>query len=338
MKNIITEVIVVVIVLLSCSALQGQNELALTTLNEIIKHAENNSLYRNNVDWSSLKTKMHEMAKEAETVEALKPALDLMFRSLNDTHGRVFHNNRYLSYYLGESDEHSANLDSDIYNDIQTGSVYPFQAELLEEKVGYVRIVGLPMGDNEAMSMEIQDAVCEVMNEGVTKWIIDLRFNGGGNMFPMVEGVTSIIGDGIVGGTKGVTADEHSIWRIEEGDFYYDDYTVGLSKTCGIEGDSKVAVLLSGYTASSGEALAVILRNRPNSRFFGSRSNGKVTATDWNQVSDLTAMSISVSVYVDRTGKVYDEYVDVDEAIDFDPHASKSEDKAVIRAMEWLKE
>ena len=156
-----------IVLLISVSiASYSQNSEVRKTLDEIIAHAENNSLYRNDVDWPSLKPEIYELAKDADSVSQLKPALNLMLKRLNDTHGRVFHNNQYLSYYSGEKKEHLATIDWDVYSEIQSGQVYEFKAILLEEGIGYVRIVGLPMGDNEKMSSDIQNAVCEVVGMG----------------------------------------------------------------------------------------------------------------------------------------------------------------------------
>ncbi len=308
------------------------------TLNQIIEHAENNSLYRKNVDWTSLKKEMYALAKDADSVSQLKPALDLMLKELNDTHGRVFYNNQYLSYYTGEKKEHRKNMSSEIYDEIQSIQVYEFKALNLEDNIGYVRIVGLPMGDNQKMSADIQNAVCQVIKKGAKKWIIDLRYNGGGNMFPMVEGITNIIGDGIVGGTKGVTEDESSVWQINNGDFFYDEQNVAIENKCPIPEVQKIAVLTSVYTASSGEALAVILKKRPKTKFFGNKTMGMVTATDYKQIDSLTAMSISVSYYKDREANLYHKFVDVDEIIEFEPKIELDKDKGIIRAMEWLNE
>jgi C-terminal processing protease CtpA/Prc len=208
--------------------------------------------------------------------------------------------------------------------------------KLMHGGIGYIRIVGLPMGDNEKMSSEIQNSVCELIKKGAEKWIIDLRYNGGGNMFPMVEGITNIIGDGIVGGTKGVTENESSVWQIKNGDFFYDEQTIALPNKCLIESTPKIAVLTSVYTASSGEALAVILKNRQKTRFFGNKTIGLITATDYKQIDSLTIMSISVSYYKDRENNVYDKYVDVDEEIAFEPKTEFEKDKGIIRAMEWI--
>ncbi|MCZ4408386.1 S41 family peptidase [Cryomorphaceae bacterium 1068] len=305
-------------------------------LDEIISHAEESSLYRDGVDWNSVKQEMYALAEEADSISQLKPALELMLNELNDTHGRVFHNNQYLAYHTGNRPSRPDGFDWDVYTDIQSAQVYPFIAENLENEIGYVRIVGLPMGDNQKMSNDIQDAVCEIIKNGATKWIIDLRYNGGGNMFPMVEGLTSIIGDGPVGGTKGVTEEESSVWKIEDGDFYYDEQNVAIDNRCPLEELPKIAVLTSSYTASSGEALAVILKGRPDTRFFGNNSYGMITATDYHPIDKSTVMSISVSYYKDRSGKVYTTNVDVDEEIRFVPAASLPSDLAVAAAKNWL--
>lgn len=328
--------IAIVLLVLNTSAAIAQKSNTIHILDRIIEQAENSSLYRENVDWSALKREMNTLAQNADSIPQLKPALDLMLRKLNDTHGRIFYNNQYLSYYSGEKRHRRKNIDTDIYNEIQSGQVYPFKTSIMNDDIGYVRIVGLPMGDNEKMSSQIQNSICELILRGAKKWIIDLRYNGGGNMFPMIEGITNIVGDGIVGGTKGVTDLESSIWQIKDGDFYYDEQTVALENKCPIAEIQKIAVLTSVYTASSGEALAVILKGRPKTRFFGNKTMGMITATNWQQIDSLTAMSISVSYYKDRNNRVYDKYVDVDEEFQFDPKADFENDNGVKRAIEWL--
>ncbi|KAG1657629.1 putative HTH-type transcriptional regulator [Nymphon striatum] len=285
----------------------GDHTGGLLTLRQRLKKQNSNAISRIHVGAGifaqriALKKEMYLLAKGADSVSQLKPALDLMLEKLNDTHGRVFHNNQYLSYYSGEKKEHRKNIDWDVYTEIQSVQVYEFKAAILEDSIGYVRIVGLPMGDNQKMSTDIQNAVCDLVEKGAKEWIIDLRYNGGGNMFPMVEGLTSIIGDGIVGGTKGVTKEESSVWQIKKGDFFYDEQNVAIENTCPISEMQNVAVLTSVYTASSGEALALVITK-------------------------------------DRTNNIYDEYVDVDEVVAFEPKAEMENDNGINKAIEWLKE
>ncbi len=168
-------------------------------------------------------------------------------------------------------------------------------------------------------------------------WILDLRYNGGGNMHPMAEGLCALIGNGDVGGSEGLTKAENSTWKVKEGDFYYDDYSVRLKNDCKIKPLPKVAVLTSLYTTSSGEAISVIFKGRKNTRFFGEKTLGMITVTDWNVLDESTTMTISVSYYCDRNGKVYTNYVDVNEKIPFEKNPLSESDKAVHQALLWLK-
>ncbi|MCB0703975.1 MAG: hypothetical protein KDC34_01640 [Saprospiraceae bacterium] len=318
----------------------GQENSAIqNTLEQIINHAEEASLYRNKVDWDTLKPAIHELAKDAETVADLEPALSYMLKSLGDEHGRVFHNNQILAYYHNRTPKaHLAPIRPDIYNNIQMGQVYPFHAEMLKDNIGYIRIVGLPMGDNEKMAYEIQKEVCRLLKEGAEKWVVDLRYNGGGNMHPMAEGIALIIGNGEVGGSKGLTENESSIWRVENNNFYYDDFSIELTDSCDTDDNSKVAVLTSSYTASSGEALAVIFKGRDNTKFFGQKTLGMITVTDWHIINESTAMTISVSYYKDRNQVIYDKYVGVDVEMPFVEEPMSLSDECFNTAIEWLEE
>jgi carboxyl-terminal processing protease len=208
---------------------------------------------------------------------------------------------------------------------------------LIGRNVGYVRIVGLPMGDNTAMAKQIEDAVCRLLRQGATRWIIDLRYNGGGNVNPMAEGIAAVIGDGAVGGWKGLTRPEDGTWSIANGDFVNEGYSVHLPNGCRMPAGRKVAVLTGVHTASSGEALAVMFKGRANTRFFGGKTLGMITVTDWTVINDSTAMTISVGHYMDRTGRVYDQFVDVDELVTFAPTESFASDLGVQRALGWLR-
>jgi C-terminal processing protease CtpA/Prc len=215
---------------------------------------------------------------------------------------------------------------------------YSFHATLLESSIGYIRIVGLPTGDNMAMAQEIQDSLCYLSRQGATSWVIDLRYNGGGNIYPMAEGIATLIGDGSLGGTKGLTEDEYLNWHIENGNFHFAGYTIGLPNSCSITDNPKVAVLTSVYTASSGEAMAVIFKGREQTRFFGQKTLGLITTTDYYPIDEQTMMTLSVGYYQDRNGNIYDKYVDVDVELPFAKTPLSEDDTCLAAALEWLKE
>ena len=121
-----------------------------------------------------------------------------------------------------------------------------------------------------------------------------------------------------------------------DGDFYYDAYSIELVDNCMTRSVQKVAVLTSVYTASSGEAIAVVFKGRDNTRFFGQKTLGMITVTDWEVIDDATAMTISVSYYKDRNGGVYNQYVDVDVAMPFVEEPLSENDDCLTAAKNWL--
>jgi carboxyl-terminal processing protease len=302
----------------------------------ILAHAESASVYRNRVDWPATRAEVRRIADTANTIGALAPALRYLLRTMGDEHGRVIYGGRPIAYYFGAPKPHRVGFDTELNQQIQYATAFPFRAEMIGKTVGYVRIVGLPMGDNMAMSKQIEEAVCRVHSAGATRWIVDLRYNGGGNVNPMAEGIAAIIGDGPVGGRAGLTRAEDGLWTVTNGDFVNEGYSVRLPNSCRIAADHKVAVLTSVYTASSGEALAVMFKGRANTRFLGSKTFGMITVTDWTIINDSTAMTISVGHYRDRTGRVYDQFVDVDETLPFTPTEVLATDVGVQRAIAWL--
>lgn len=315
----------------------GQNKDSVAVVfGQILNHIERSSLYRNTVDWGEVRAKGIELAKPAQSIPELRKAIGYVLEAIGDEHARVFYNNQLLANYYGAMKEHQKAFNPEIFNNVQLGKVYAFEAKLLAKGIGYVRIVGLPMGDNQQMAAVIEEAICQIALQDVDQWVIDLRYNGGGNLNPMAEGLAQLIGDGSVGGTAGLTNAESSTWKILDGHFYYDDYSVLLAHKCRIKAATKVAVLTSLYTASSGEALAVMLKGRKNTRFFGENTLGLITSTDWNVINSKTAMTIATSYYKDSNGKVYKQYVDVDETMPFVSVPLSATDTTVKRATEWL--
>lgn len=64
------------------------------TCKAIINHAEESSLYRNNVDWKVVKKEMNVLAANADSVEDLKPALEY---PSNLARKRTIHHDGFLS-------------------------------------------------------------------------------------------------------------------------------------------------------------------------------------------------------------------------------------------------
>ena len=137
-------------------------------------------------------------------------------------------------------------------------------------------------------------------------WVVDLRGNTGGNMWPMLTVLAPLLGDGDVGSFAGPGVGR-SVWSIGDGQALLDGEAltaeanpVRLSRS-----GPPVAVLASRNTASSGEATLIAFRGRARTAVFGEPTAGYATGNRVFDLSDGAKLLVTTVVDVDRTSRVY---------------------------------
>jgi carboxyl-terminal processing protease len=167
--------------------------------------------------------------------------------------------------------------------------------------------------------------------------VLDLRFNGGGNINPMISGLAPLIGDGFIGGSVDAHDELSHVYRIDNGQFYDSGrLSCEMDNLPKIASSDKVVVLLSRYTISSVEMLAIAFKGRSNTHFIGEPSAGYTTGNGYDQVTDDLFMVISQSVFANRDKTIYKDKVSVDEEIEFQHQLELDGDKQMERALNWL--
>jgi carboxyl-terminal processing protease len=162
-------------------------------------------------------------------------------------------------------------------------------------------------------------------------WIIDLRGNGGGDMWPMLNGVSALLGPGPYGAF--VTPDgKVSRWVMspigvvvegtEAGDWpHYARFALR-------QASRPLAVLTGPGTASSGEAVAVAFAGRARIRRFGEPTAGFSSGNSTQVLSDGAVLGVASVWERDRTGREYRNEIAPDEAVPVDA--------AEAAAVAWL--
>lgn len=319
------------------SACQSQ-EKPVVNLDPIVQRAKETSLYSENVNWKEVDQKFKELTGQQETLAGLKPGLEYLINSLGDKHAtfRSAKDFSILASYTGprdKEDKRDGNFINTVINDISA----EFSYDLIDD-VGYLKVVGInPALNVQEQAMLINNGLKDLKGKGVDKWILDLRYNGGGNINPMIAGLAPLIGDGFIGG--GVDAQGTLVrnYEIKAGLFYDTENLVSEMDDLPVFQDhEKVAVLLSRYTTSSGEMLAIAFKGRKNTRFIGEATSGYVTGNGFDRIGEELLMIISQTIFVDRNEVVYDQNVGVDEAMEFVPTDDKSKDLQIQKAISWL--
>jgi hypothetical protein len=149
--------------------------------------------------------------------------------------------------------------------------------------------------------------------------IVDLRGNGGGNMWPMLQGLGPLLGKppfGAFVSVSGVTTP----WLLPPAGPGYSLRHAAMP----------LAVILGPRTASSGEMVAIALIGRRGVRSFGAPTAGYTTANGVVALSDGAHLAITEAWVRDRHGKDYRAEIHPDVAVD--------DAQIKARASAWLRE
>lgn len=268
------------------------------------------------VDWERFRAEVSAAASTAQTIPAAYPAIEVALGLLNDFESHYVGADRRL---LGPSPEPACTLS-------------PADVPPLPDTIGYVKVNGCPCPEGPSANgyaEALQAAIRKADRPGLAGWIVDLREDGGGNMWPMMAGLGPILGEGIMG------------WIVYNNREYEREYRGGAALSLNepfarvddpyelLKGAPKVAVLTGGGTNSAGEAITVWFRGRPDTRSFGSGTCGHHHLLASFPMSDGATLTLKTAHNADRLKRPYAGPVEPDEII-ADPV------EVAGRAVAWL--
>ena len=318
----------ILILVVSCTSNQSEFIGVVSTeelLNEIIENMESESIHRKQINWDEFRKQVIIVADssasdssttfygyERSTLLAIRKALEL----LNDGH----------SFYR-------TTYGSDIRVSNRTCSQSFIDIPEVPDNIGYLKIDGFSGFRNEEIlySSRIQNKIKNQDRNGIIGWIIDLRGNTGGNMWPMIAGLGSLLGEGILG--YFVHPDGNSIeWAYNQSSSWFNGKIMHELSKAPHELTNKnlpIAVLIDNRVTSSGEAVAISFKKRPNTKFFGTPTCGLSTANNGIPLQNGGMLFLTVAIMADRDKELYGDSIAPDVVIE-DPS------KVVEQAIKWL--
>lgn len=337
--------------MISCSTTQKSNKIVThektesrITLDSIIAVAKQHSLYKHTVKWDSVESVMTSNLK-GDSISAIIEPVEYMFNELKDFHGALYVNgNRYNSYY--KTDYHYP-VDRDLYNSINSMRS-EVNGELLDGQIAYVKIPHFYTANQEQISTytsEVRSVICNLKRNNPIGWIIDLRLNIGGNMYPMISGLGELYPNLFLGGDSKDGEKYHSNWHIEKGDLHmWDTPMTSTTIQCNpnetnINEEKKVVFLIGRYTASSGEAVASAFKGQKNTRLIGEITSGWSSTTGWFQINDNVLFSPTVAYFMSKDSTLHKDGVVPDEIIVEELKTDSLLTNITLqRSIEWIKE
>ena len=291
-------------------------------LDEAISKVRAVALKADAVDWAQTTRLAYALSNGAVVPADTHDSVRLVLRSLNDGH----------SFLVPPTDanEIAQNKATDDFN-ITSASL---------GRAGYVSVPGYTGNQSTrrtAFASELQQRIATAQAAGACGWIVDLRGNTGGDMYPMLTGLAPLLGDGVLGSF--VSPKYSKAWYIRDGRAGSEGESIAATRPLPAisGGTGSIAVLTGPMTASAGEAVAISFIGRPSTRSFGQATRGASTANRAVRLSDGATMAVTTAQMADRNGKSYGGKIDPNESVAAGlKGAALADDPVVKAAIAWL--
>ncbi|HZE83941.1 MAG TPA: S41 family peptidase [Puia sp.] len=318
------------------SCLQKADQL----LDEALSFMEKNYYRKDAVGWSDLTTAAKARLYSSGSCEDAYGVISWCFGQLNETHSFLMPPEKASRYNYDTAEMQQTPALTELVGEIK--------GELLEDSIAYLTIPWVSTTDS-LICMRIADSLQELIarldTRGISKWIIDLRKNTGGNCWPMLAGIGPLLGNGICG--YFVSANERIPIAYRDGAAFQGRHVrCRVSNNCyETRHASKSIVVLTGRkTVSAGEIIALAFKGREQAALYGEPTAGLTTANATYTLSDHSMLVLTVCQEADHTGRICEGSIVPDKIIfadkpgpAVDSHGYAQDDNVKIAALNWLK-
>lgn len=152
--------------------------------------------------------------------------------------------------------------------------------QMLDGSVGYIRIENF----HDGAAAQFQDTLDGLLADGAQSLVIDVRHNGGGRVKEMSEALDPLLPEGTI-----------MTLRTKDGDetvYSSDADMIGLP----------IAVLIDDQSISAAEFFAAALQEYDRATLVGTHTTGKGRAQQTFELSDGSAVNLSVEEYFTPNG------------------------------------
>ncbi len=271
-------------------------------LDEALTFMEQSYYRRNEVSWPQLISDAKSRLREAATCEDAYGTISWCFRQLKEPHSFLMPPDAASRYKAGSNDFDSPTDLSRLVGEIK--------GEWLQDSIAYLTIPWVSTDDSllcQRIADSIQTVIARLDTRKITRWIIDLRQNSGGNCWPMLTGVAPLLGEGCYGYFVSSTTGKKIPITYHDGSAFQGRHEICRVSRQGYRtrADRKsIVVLTSHKTVSAGELVALAFKGREQTCLIGEPTAGLTTANATYTLSDRSMLVLTVCQEADRNGLV----------------------------------
>lgn len=268
-------------------------------------------LYKDTVNWHNIEAKTFANLSKYQDFENSLNEIEILFKEIGATHSGI--------YYKEDKYSISAAVSPDSYSN-QWKKKYvtnpSFETKVIDGKYGYILMPALNFNDTRSknvnnIAQKLYDQIVAVKSKNELEgWIIDLRFNTGGNSWPMLLALYDFLGDNDISTTIDVNKNLLNRISLSNGNYLVDSKKQFHIKPKGkLLDKTKVAVITGAVTASSGEVVVMAFKDRPNTIIIGEETLGYTSANYSASLPFNILMTLTKTYNSDRNAVYYDRIV-----------------------------
>ncbi|MTI29390.1 S41 family peptidase [Xanthovirga aplysinae] len=304
-------------------------------------HLRHSYLLKDEVNWDSLEQNIRNKALERQHFEKSLQVTTELFDAIKGSHMNLFSEKGwYKSTLMPEIPQSEFNIKF-----LEKYAENPsFETRVLDDSYGYVLMPGMLLIDVSQDSINkvaqnMYDQIIEMHKSNSLKgWIIDLRFNIGGNVFPMLSSLYHLLGNTVTYTVKNRNGQLKEEYLLQNGNIK-DEESGGASvqpKTPPNQ-NIPVALIVGRLTASAGELIPLSFRVRQNVLVVGEKSYGLLTANTLTELPFSTKLTLTSGYLADRSGTYTERIVPDIEVIKEANFEDLLKDQNVIEAIKFIK-
>jgi len=264
-------------------------------IDKFCKIIRENSIVSDSLNWEEINKDIAFLSSNMKTKSDARPVLDYVVNKLKE-----------------KGDFHSFLMNPNIsrsYGNQKYEAPQP-ESKTIDGKIGYISVPGFSGSGPESYQFanKIQQLIRQLDSANQIKgWIVDLRSNTGGNMYPMISGLSPLLQNGTLGYFVNPKNNLKEKWQIQDGAISSGNQVImKIGDSYHLKNNNlKIAVLIGPSTASSGEMTTISFIGNPNTKLFGQPSAGFTTANKGFMLSKELMIQLAVSYVSDRNGKEY---------------------------------
>lgn len=305
-------------------------------LDEALAFMEKNYYRKDEVSWPEFESRARQQLLTAGNCEDAYASVTWCFKQLNEHHSFIMAPSR-AAKYIGDDDGLAPQPAlSELVGEIR--------GEWLQDSIAYLTVPWISTDDSlvcERIADSLQSVIARLdAKGGISRWIIDLRKNSGGNIWPMLTGIGPLLGDGVCG--YFVSGDHRVPIAYQDGSAIQGRHVRCRVSSQGYrtQRTQKSIVVLTGRrTVSAGEVVALAFKGKAQTCLMGEPTAGLTTANATYTLSDKSMLVLTICQEADYTGRICEGSIVPDKFISAGDAATgpaAGDDPAKEAAVSWL--